>query len=66
MRTRQILKLASALWTVLDHPEVHPTNKDTVTTSLKQQGRDVMALPEGEWDAHKNRQHAPRLLPQRG
>jgi hypothetical protein len=44
----------------------HEQGKDTVTTSLKQQGRDVMVLPEGAWDAHKNRQPAPRLLAQRG
>jgi uncharacterized protein (DUF1501 family) len=31
----------------------------TVTTILKQQGRDVMAILVEAWDAHKNDQHFP-------
>ena len=37
----------------------------TVTTSLKQQGRDVMAFLVEAWEAHKNGLPAPSLLPQR-
>ena len=93
---RQILKVAPALWTFLEHPEVEPTNNAaeralrpavihrklsygvqsqrgavcqtrllTVTTSLKQQGRDVMAFLVEAWEAHRNGQPAPSLLPQR-
>ena len=93
---RQILKVAPALWTFLDNPEVEPTNNAaeralrpavihrklsygvqsqrgalcqsrllTVTTTLKQQGRDVMAFLVEAWVAHKNEQPAPSLLPQR-
>jgi hypothetical protein len=100
----QILNVAPALWTFLNHPEVEPTNNAavgeafsagvralrpavihrklshgiqsqrgglcqsrllTVTTSLKQQGRDVMALLVESWEAHKTGQPAPSLLPQR-
>ena len=93
---RQILNVAPALWTFLNHPEVEPTNNAaeralrpavihrklsygvqsqrgglcqsrllTVTTSLKQQGRDVMAFLVEAWEAHKTGQPAPSLLPQR-
>ena len=93
---REILKVAPALWTFLEHPDVEPTNNAaeralrpavihrklsygvqsqrgalcqsrllTVTTSLKQQGRDVMAFLVDAWEAHKNGQPAPSLLPQR-
>ncbi len=100
----QILKMAPALWTFLDNPEVDPTNNAaggeafsagvralrpaviqrklsycvqyqrgalcqsrllTVTTTLKQQERDVMAFLLEAWDAHNNDQPAPSLLPQR-
>ena len=93
---REILKVAPALWTFLEHPDVEPTNNAaeralrpavihrklsygvqsqrgalcqsrllTVTTSLKQQGRDVMAFLVDAWEAHKSGQPAPSLLPQR-
>ena len=93
---REILKVAPALWTFLEPPDVEPTNNAaeralrtavihrklsygvqsqrgalcqsrllTVTTSLKQQGRDVMAFLVDAWEAHKNGQPAPSLLPQR-
>jgi len=94
--SREILKVAPALWTFLERPDVEPTNNAaeralrpavihrklsygvqsqrgalcqsrllTVTTSLKQQGRDVMAFLVDAWEAHKNGQPAPSLLPQR-
>ncbi|MFM7640115.1 MAG: IS66 family transposase [Cyanobium sp.] len=93
---RQILKVAPALWTFLDHPDVEPTNNAaeralrpavihrklsygvqsqsgslcqsrllTVTTTLKQQKRDVMAFLVEAWEAHNNGLPAPSLLPQR-
>ena len=93
---RQILKVAPALWTFLDHPDVEPTNNAaeralrpavihrklsygvqsqrgalcqsrllTVTTTLKQQGRDVMAFLVEAWEANRTGQPAPSLLPQR-
>ncbi|MBM5817428.1 MAG: IS66 family transposase, partial [Cyanobacteria bacterium K_Offshore_surface_m2_239] len=37
----------------------------TVTTTLKQQGRDAMAFLVEAWEAHKNGLPAPSLLPQR-
>ena len=92
---RQILKVAPALWTFLDIPDLEPTNNAaeralrpavihrklsygvqsqrdalcqsrllTVTTTLKQQGRDVMAFLVEAWEAHRNGQPAPSLLPQ--
>jgi transposase len=93
---REILKVAPALWTFLENPDVEPTNNAaeralrpavihrklsygvqsqrgalcqsrllTVTRSLKQQGRDVMAFLVDAWEANKNGQPAPSLLPQR-
>jgi len=92
----QILKVAPALWTFLDHADVEPTNNAaeralrpaviyrklsygvqsqrgalcqsrllTVTTALKQQGRDVMAFLAEAWEANRTGQPAPSLLPQR-
>ena len=92
---RQLLKVAPALWTFLERPDVEPTNKAaeralrpavihrklsygvqsqrgalcqsrllTVTTTLKQQGRDVMAFLVQAWEAHRNGQPEPSLLPQ--
>ncbi len=37
----------------------------TVTTTLKQQRRDVMAFLVEAWETHNNGQPAPSLLPQR-
>ena len=93
---RQILKVAPALWTFLDHPDVEPTNNAaeralspavihrklsdgvqsqrgalcqsrllTVTTTLKQQGRDVMAFLVEAWEANRTGQPTPSPLPQR-
>ena len=91
---RQILNLAPALWTFLEHPDVEPTNNAaeralrpavihrklsygvqsrrgglcqsrllTVTTSLKQQGRDVLEFLVEAWNAHYHGLPAPSLLP---
>jgi transposase len=91
---RQILNLAPALWTFLEHPEVEPTNNAaeralrpavihrklsygvqsrrgglchsrllTVTTSLKQQGRDVLEFLVEAWNAHYHGLPAPSLMP---
>ena len=94
---RQILKVAPAFWTFLEHPElVAPTNNAaeralrpavihrklsygvqsrqgglchsrllTVTTTLKQQGRDVLEFLVEAWEAHRDGQPSPSLLPQR-
>ncbi len=93
---RQILKLAPALWTFLEQPElVAPTNNAaeralrpavihrklsygvqstrgglchsrllTVTTTLRQQGRDVLQFLVDAWEAHRDDQPSPSLLPQ--
>jgi transposase len=93
---RQMLKVAPAFWTFLEHPElVEPTNNAaeralrpavihrklcygvqsqrgglchgrllTVTTTLKQQGRDVLEFLVEAWEAHRDGQPAPSLLPQ--
>jgi hypothetical protein len=91
---RQILSLAPALWTFLDHPAVEPTNNAaeralrpavihrklsygvqsqqgglcqsrllTVTTSLKQQGRDVLEFLVEAWNAHRHGLPGPSLIP---
>ena len=94
---RQMLKVAPAFWTFLEHPElVAPTNNAaeralrpavihrklsygvqsqrgglcqsrllTVTTTLKQQGRDVLEFLVEAWEAHRDGQPSPSLLPQR-
>lgn len=91
---RQILSLAPALWTFLNHPAVEPTNNAaeralrpavihrklsygvqsqqgglcqsrllTVTTSLKQQGRDVLEFLVEAWNAHRHGLPIPSLIP---
>ncbi len=91
---RQILRVAPALWTFLEHPEVEPTNNAaeralrpavihrklsygvqsrrgglcqsrllTVTTTLRQQGRDVLEFLVEAWEAHRHGQPAPSLIP---
>ena len=37
----------------------------TVTTTLKQQGRDVLEFLVEAWEAHRDGQPSPSLLPQR-
>ena len=93
---REMLKVAPAFWTFLEHPGVEPTNNAaeralrpavihrklsygvqsrrgglchsrllTVTTTLKQQGRDVLEFLVEAWEAHRYGKPAPSLLPQR-